>query len=76
MQRFMTRALRAVLLATVVGILGFGAHEALGANQAHAAVVCENYPMCFSMQECEECCVFLDHETGTCTMGNACLCSG
>jgi hypothetical protein len=75
MQPFMTRALRAVLLATVVGILGFGAREALGATRVHAVRVCDNYPMCFSMQECQECCQFLDYDFGTCTAGNACLCS-
>jgi hypothetical protein len=75
MHTHMTRALRALLLASTVGVLGFGAHEAFAVKEARAAVVCENYPMCFSEQECQDCCEFLGHLVGTCTAGNACLCS-
>lgn len=62
-------------LIVVGGTLAFGVQEAKAGSRAHAFTVCENYPQCSSQTECFDCCVFLGHDDGFCTMAGACLCS-
>lgn len=68
-------ARRGFAVVVVIGILGFGAQEVRAANRAHGVMVCENYPMCSSEEDCDSCCEFLGHTDGFCTMAGACFCS-
>jgi hypothetical protein len=75
MRTLLKRVCLGISLAVMAGIMTFGVQEAMAANRAHGLQVCENYPMCSSQDECNDCCVFLQHSSGFCTMAGACLCS-
>lgn len=71
MQRFARFARRGIGLA-MLGVLGFGAREALAATGVQLADHCTP---CSSQSECEACCIDEDFAGGTCFVASgACFC--